>query len=382
MKMAHPMMPVADHDEAAEQLFVRDFKIYLSERLDPAHRDMALAAARRVDPRAPDAVEVAEIRDALLDEETYGAWLTFRRSAQELMWDVVGRCVDRQIGDLNARARVEAPKGSVTLDPAFEAPPYIKALDIHMMPGGYLADEAEGDVRQGAIMDRGGAVFLLGRNGGLMNDGRGHTLVSHLFECHPTLEPRRILDLGCGVGPSTVAVASYFPDAEHHGIDVGGAMLRYAHARAEHLGATIHFSQQSAEATRFADESFDLVYSCVLVHETSDAALPRIMAEANRVLRPGGVMIHLEVPLRHETVGLWGRVLADFESLYNNEPFWRGATSADFRGLMEALGLEDIRVGYQAATTQARRGGQGFTETGGGVFGSWYVASGRKPART
>ena len=34
-------------------------------------------------------------------------------------------------------------------------------------------------------------------------------------------------------------------------------MLRYGHARAEAMGATIHFSQQNAECTDFADGSFD-----------------------------------------------------------------------------------------------------------------------------
>jgi ubiquinone/menaquinone biosynthesis C-methylase UbiE len=128
---------------------------------------------------------------------------------------------------------------------------------------------------------------MLGRNGGLMNDVRGHTTVQHLFDEYPDLDPKRIVDLGCAVGASTVAVASYFPDAQVYGVDVGGAMLRYAHARAEHLGQRVHYVQANAEQTAFPDESFDFVYSCVLLHETSKAATRRIFAECHRLLGPG-----------------------------------------------------------------------------------------------
>ena len=376
MNTAHPMMPAANHDEYAEQMFVRDFKMYFAEELDPLQRELATLAAREVRPESPDSAEASDIRDRLMEHEPYRWWVSYRRAGQELMWDVVGRSVDRQLETLKARAEIERPKGSLTLDPNFDPPNYIKALDIHMMPGGYKT--RTDDLRQGAMMDRGGAVYLLGRNGGLMNDGRGHTVVSHLFEKYPDLEPGRVLDMGCGVGPSTVAVASYFPQAEHQAIDVGADILRYAHARAEHLGAAIHFSQQSADRTNFADNSFDLVYSCVLLHETSATTMPAIVKEAYRVLKPGGVMIHLEVPTRYNEAGLWARMQADFEALYNNEPYWRGALSADYEAVLRAAGLTDITIGYQNSARQAERGSEGFSLQSKGVFNSWYVVSARK----
>jgi ubiquinone/menaquinone biosynthesis C-methylase UbiE len=376
MTNAHPMLPVANHDEHAEQMFVRDFKMYFAEELDPLQRQLTSRIAKQVNPSDPESADVSDVRERIMQHEPYRWWVNYRRAGQELMWDGVQRCVDRQMDSLTGRARIDHPKGSLTLDPDFEQPAYIEALDIHMMPGGYSADHS--DVRQGAIMDRGGAVYLLGRNGGLMNDGRGHTVVSHLFEKYPDLEPKRILDIGCGVGPSTVAVASYFPDAEHHAIDVGGDILRYAHARAEHLDTPIHFSQQSGDKTNFADNSFDLIYSCVVMHETSGTMLPAIMKEAYRVLKPGGVMIHLEVPTRYDEAGLWARMQSDFEARYNNEPFWRGALSTDYDAALRKVGLTDITIGYQNSARQAVRGGQGFALESKGVFNSWFIASARK----
>jgi len=226
------------------------------------------------------------------------------------------------------------------------------------MPGGYADDRGDVDIRQGALIDRGGAVYMVGRNGGLMNDVRGHTTVQHLFEAYPDLEPKRIVDLGCAVG----------------------AMLRYAHAhaRAERLGQRVHYVQDNAERTRFPDGSFDFVYSCVLLHETSKAATRKIFAESHRLLRPGGVVIHREVPPL-DSLGVWGRVMGDFESLYNNEPFRRGVRNLDVTALMHEAGSDDVKRGFQLATPAASRSAnKGFSDKSGGVFRSWLMISARK----
>lgn len=374
--MSHPMMPEATHDERAEQLFIRDFKVWFGEQVDPLQRKLVESVSTTLPE--PSGLDIGPLRQKLLEHDVYRSWISMRRTSQEMMWDAVASSIDRQLDDLTARAQVENPRGSVTLDPDFTPPRYIAAMDVHMMPGGYAHDRGDGDIRQGALIDRGGAVYMLGRNGGLMNDVRGHTTVQHLFEAYPDLEPKRIVDLGCAVGASTVAVASYFPDAEVYGVDVGAAMLRYAHARAEHLGQRVHYVQANAEKTHFPDGSFDVVYSCVLLHETSRAAVRKIFAETHRLLRPGGVVIHCEVPPM-ENLGVWGRVIGDFESLYNNEPFWRGVQNLDLVALMKEAGFGEVKRGFQQATSAASRTAPpGFSAQSGGVFRSWLMVSARK----
>jgi SAM-dependent methyltransferase len=369
-------MPEASHDERAEQFFVRDLKVWLGEQVDPLQRKLVESAGETLPEQS--GLDIGPLRKKLLEQDVYRSWISIRRTSQEMMWDAVGSSVDRQLDELTSKAQIEAPRGSVTLDPDFEPPRYIASLDVHMMPGGYAHDRGDGDIRQGALIDRGGAVYMLGRNGGLMNDVRGHTTVQHLFEAYPDLEPKRVLDLGCAVGASTVAVASYFPDAQVYGVDVGGAMLRYAHARAEHLGQRVHYVQANAERTAFPDGSFDFVYSCVLLHETSKAATRKIFAECHRLLRPGGVVIHCEVPPM-EGLGVWGKVIGDFESLYNNEPFWRGVQKLDLTGLMHEAGFDDVKRGFQSATPAASRTApKGFSPDSGGVFRSWLMISARK----
>jgi SAM-dependent methyltransferase len=374
--VSHPMLPEATHDERAEQLFVRDLKVWLGEQIDPLQRELVEGASASMPEAA--GMDIGPLRRKLLEHDVYRSWISVRRTSQEMMWDAVGTSIDRQIEVLTKKAQIEQPRGSVTLNPDFEPPRYIAALDVHMMPGGYAHDRGDGDIRQGALIDRGGAVYMLGRNGGLMNDVRGHTTVQHLFEVYPDLEPQRILDLGCAVGASTVAVASYFPEAQVYGVDVGGAMLRYAHARAEHLGQRVHYVQANAERTDFPDASFDFVYSCVLLHETSKAATRRIFAECHRLLRPGGVVIHCEVPPL-ESMGIWGKVIGDFESLYNNEPFWRGVQNLDLVALMRDAGFGDVRRGFQNAAAAAARGADSaFFDKSSGAFRSWLMISARK----
>jgi len=374
MNATHSMLPHADHDETVEQLFIRDLKGYIAAELDP----IETAVAEALDPGAGHNDRAAETYRRMRELSGFSGYLGLRRASQELMWDGLAASVSRQAGELDRRAAEMELLGSLTLHDDMAQPAYLADRDVHLMPGGYADDP--GGTAQGALMDRGGAVYMLGRNGGFLNDGRGWTLASHLLSRWPEMAPERIIELGCGVGASTVPLTCAFPDAEVHGLDVGASVLRYAQARASALGAAVHFVQGDAEAAPFDDESFDLVCSCVMLHETSPDALGAIMAESMRLLKPGGIVAHLEVPQRYDSVPLWTRVRGEIEHDYNNEPNWRPAISADYAGLLKAAGFADVAVGYQDAARQAVRGNDGFCDTSKGVFRSWFVASGRKPA--
>ncbi|WP_051330261.1 class I SAM-dependent methyltransferase [Niveispirillum irakense] len=371
---AHSMIALPTHDELVEQLFVRDLKLFVAQTLEPVQQQIATRLEATIPPQSTND-PVAALRGQMEEVESFKTWLSLKRETQRQLWAAVEDCVERQADELEALARIENPKGSLTIDPDFKAPAYITHGDIHLMPGGNAYDD--GSLLQGAVMDRGGAVYMLGRNGGMLNDLRGQTAMAHLLTIAPDLEPARILDMGCGIGTSTVPAAQCFPQAEVHGIDVGGSMLRYAHARAEHLGAAIHFSRQNAEKTSFADASFDVVYSCATLHETSPEALVNILAESRRLLRPGGMAIHLEVPLLHTFGDLWQELSAELEAQYNNEPNWRGALSVDYGQLMRAAGFTDVRTGYQATAFNARTAPKKFGDTSDGVFRSWFVTSGK-----
>lgn len=374
-RLTHDLIAQPTHDELAEQLFVRDLKMFVMGGLEPTQKAMAQQEAAALDLRSTNN-PVAAVRARMERRASFGAWQAMKRESQRMLWSAVADSVERQADRLEALGRVAGPPlGSVTVDPDFRIPPYIAMADVHLMPGGYGLDD--GSVLQGAVMDRGGAVYMLGRNGGMLNDVRGQTALAHILTRDPDIAPKRILDMGCGVGTSSVPAAACFPDAEVFAVDVGASMLRYAHARAENLGARVHFRQANAEATGLEPASFDIVYSCAMLHETSPDAMQAILTESHRLLKPGGMAVHLEVPLLHDCGDLWSELSDELEAQYNNEPNWRSALSADYDALMRQAGFTDIWTGYQAVAFNARTGPYRFGQEAEGVFRSWFVTSGR-----
>src|SRR5215469_396650 len=90
----------------------------------------------------------------------------------------------------------------------------------------------------------------------------------------------RMLDLCCGTG--LIASAAAVRGAIVSGLDFSAAML--AVARATH--PALHFAEGDAEAMPFPDAAFDAVVSNFGVHHVPRPE--RALAEALRVLRPGG----------------------------------------------------------------------------------------------
>lgn len=258
------------------------------------------------------------------------------------MWVAAGTSATRQDGELRAKTRVHSPKGSLELDPNVELPRYLTAVDIHCMPGGYCGENGDDDVYAAAIYDRGVYSLTQGFLGSFV-DAFGRTVTSYLAREHSGLGPRKILDVGCGIGHGSVPIAAQYPDAEFHAIDVAAPMLRYAFARAESMGQRIHFSQQNAEALRFDDDTFDLVVTTAVMHELSTSGIKNIMAEIHRVLRPGGIMMHLEQP-QYEGMEPYEQFMRDWDTFGNAEPFWGTLHDMDLEQLGVDAGFERAKI--------------------------------------
>ncbi len=378
----HGMMAGANHDELAAQKFFLGLRAYANGRLmsqcmDACTEEVLPEMGERDPEVEKDRTAVLRKAEELLIFQNWGALL---RTSQELMWDYVADTVDRQLDELEENFRsIENPVGSLELNPDLPNPEYLTLVDQHIQPGGYLHDAGGDDVRAGAIYDRGAVLYGLGRAGGL-NDVRGHTISAFIMDGFPEMKPKRILDLGCGVGHGTLALTDYFPEAEVHAVDIGGALLRYAHARAESLGKPVHFHQQDARKLQFDDESFDMVTSEILFHETSRTGMPAILSEAYRVLKSGGAMCNLEVPLRYKGLDMSSVVVRDWQNYYNAEPFWGSLGSMDVKAAMEKAGFKRIVMGFQPRTTNAagERDKLSNESGGNGMLSHWLVFGGYK----
>jgi SAM-dependent methyltransferase len=175
------------------------------------------------------------------------------------------------------------------------------------------------------------------------------------------LPPLDVADVGCGEGYLTLEAARW---ARHVvAIDRSTDVL----ARGRELAArrrrtNITWKKGTLEKLPLADASVDVVLLSQALHHAGDPA--RALAEAARVLRPGGRVLILDLREHDEA---WVR-----DKLGDR---WQGFTEARLRALLDGAGLTSVTVGVGA-----RRTGDPFTV----LVAAGTKASGRatRPGRT
>jgi ubiquinone/menaquinone biosynthesis C-methylase UbiE len=344
----HDVMARPLHDQAARTEFVVTLKRFLSNVSDGNRRAFDKRAAKRFAQEngyAPK--DVDDIGTALKADPFYQMWSAVNRSSQDIMWINIDDSIRHDLPRMKAAAekfRNQPAGGSLNLAPDFAAPAYAYAANIHGQPRGYMHDTGDDDLVAGALYESGGNAFSFGM-GASARDSKALAVIRFLERRYTQFRPMRMLDLGCSAGSASSAYAAYFPDADVHAVDLGAAMLRYAHARAESLNARVHFHQMDAARLKFPDESFDFVVSHNVMHEVAKATLPEIFKEAYRVVRPGGLVLHQDVYVRSADASAFERFMFKWQTNNNNEPFWEDFADADTAALMRAAGFAADEVG-------------------------------------
>jgi ubiquinone/menaquinone biosynthesis C-methylase UbiE len=108
------------------------------------------------------------------------------------------------------------------------------------------------------------------------------------------VQPRRILDIGCGTGTTTIMLKRAYPEAEVIGLDLSPYMLVRAQHKANETGVNINWRHGDAEKTGFPDASFDLITASLLFHETPPVVSVGILRECFRLLTVGGQVLVLD----------------------------------------------------------------------------------------
>jgi ubiquinone/menaquinone biosynthesis C-methylase UbiE len=105
-----------------------------------------------------------------------------------------------------------------------------------------------------------------------------------------------VLEIALGTGRN---LPHYPSDVRLTGIELSPKMLEIARQRAADLGREADFRQGDAQALDFPDESFDTVVCTFALCTIPDER--KAVAEAHRVLRPGGRFVlieHVRSPVR------------------------------------------------------------------------------------
>ena len=342
------------HDERARQGYVGAIKGYTNMVVQT---DLERTIEGTVLPQAKAATakqtltrkDIATLSSAL---PLYALWSNLTFYSQDMLFKTVGDTVQRTKKDQESIAQALTSrankKGSLSLDEHLKISPPISQIEIHRMPGGYVSETDPEDLTAGRLYS--GTIEIY-RNAKAMGDGSqagsdaiGQFTAKTVKSYFPELAPRRILDLGCGTGEQTIAFKRAFPDAEVHGLDAAGPLLKFAHAWAESEGVPLHFKQANAQATGYEAGSFDLIVSHILFHETSRTVMPKVMKEAFRLLAPGGVFLNLDVPYQPEVTPLPRQITNHWQVINNGEPFWTGFAESKLPPILEKAGFESEHI--------------------------------------
>jgi ubiquinone/menaquinone biosynthesis C-methylase UbiE len=385
----HGVFPETTHDEIARFNFLAHLNRHLSTKVMPGvaqvHEKRVAPAFRRKNGR--DFKDRHEVRKALLADPYFQWWSALRRATMEQRQQA-GRWVTlRQAGALNAKVKklTDGDK-RLQLDPALALPRYVAAIDHHCMPGSYHTELVSGDATGAANYD----VGMFATTGGMLGqytDGGGQAVVKWVREHLKDFKPKRILDLGCGLGHNVLPIAQAYPDAEVIAVDVGAPMLRYGLARAKTMGVeNVTFVQGDvSKLAQFEDESFDWIQSTMFLHETSFKGMQAIFDETQRLLAPGGIVLHVEQPQYSEDMPLFEQAMRDWDAFYNNEPFWTKMHEVDLDGWMVRAGFKKDALihGGVAAVVDPEVFPQAATDTKQEDYGrkaAWHVIGAQKPA--
>jgi ubiquinone/menaquinone biosynthesis C-methylase UbiE len=167
---------------------------------------------------------------------------------------------------------------------------------------------------------------------------------------------RRVLDLGCGTGASTAALAAAFPRAEIVGADASAAMLSRARGRRGLEGVRfVHATAEELTADA-ADGPFDAVFAAYLFRNVADP--DAVLRGVHDLLVPDGRLVAHEYTLGGRPADrlVWsavcrgvvvplGTVTGD-KALYRH--LWRSVlefdTAPEFAARMRRAGFDGVRA--------------------------------------
>jgi ubiquinone/menaquinone biosynthesis C-methylase UbiE len=316
-------------------------------------RAATLAFSPRAREIGPDAASVAAFErryDALLDRDVanveagyYPRSLLFSMPVATYAWrlprlladvpSIVQRAWRRDYQDLPADVDAE------------RYPPYFRR-NFHWQTDGYLSR------RSAELYDV--AVELL--FAGTADVMRRQVIppISRAIAAGQLPADTRLLDLACGTARTLVQIAAAHPRLRLWALDLSPYYLQEARAALADV-PDVSFVAENAEQLPFRDAYFGAVTSVYLFHELPRPARRRVLAEAFRVLQPGGLFViedSAQLAESGELAFFLGRFAAEF-----HEPFYRDYVEDDLAAALVEAGfrIESVEPHYVAKVFVARK---------------------------
>ena len=165
------------------------------------------------------------------------------------------------------------------------------------------------------------------------------------YEQNNTNVPQNIIDVGCGIGGSTIYLAQKF-GSNATGITLSPVQASRAKERAVEAGMNglVCFQVANALEMPFEDNTFDLVWSLESGEHMPEKT--KFIAECYRVLKPGGKMI-LATWCHRETNSLAGDLtpseVAHLKEIYRVYCLPYVISLSEYRAIASECGFKDLK---------------------------------------
>lgn len=100
--------------------------------------------------------------------------------------------------------------------------------------------------------------------------------------------PQNILDIGCGTATLTILMQKHYPKAQMTGLDGDESILAIAQKKMKQENFAFEFVKAMSYSMPFAENTFDVATSSIMLHHLSDSDKIKTLTEAHRVLKPNG----------------------------------------------------------------------------------------------
>ncbi len=143
----------------------------------------------------------------------------------------------------------------------------------------------------------------------------------------------QVLDVGCGTGTLAIEVQSRVGIAGRvAGVDPGTQQIARARSKAARRNVPIEFQIGVIEQLAFPDQTFDVVFSTLMMHHLPASLKRQGLAEIARVLKPGGRLVIADFKRKQERQGRAARFHAG------------GSSMQDLVALVKEAGFEHLEI--------------------------------------